>query len=713
MREGSGPREHDPVVQSRERLIALLGNPNSGKTTVFNALTGLRQKVANYPGVTVEKKEGRLRLPDGGRAVLLDLPGTYSLSASSPDERIATDILLGRSDASPRPDLVVCVVDASNLERNLYLVSQVIDTGLACVVALNMVDVAEAARISIDVPALARELGVTVIPTVASRGTGIPQLLSAIEQTVHPPVMQRRWRLPEPVEEECRELTGILEEAHSLARPIAFHEALTLLSSSTASLDGTGRFAPAVLNHVRKDHQKLDFLGFDRPAVIVDARYRWIKQICRTTSTSASDSRPSVSDRIDRVVTHRFWGVVIFLGLMALMFQMIFSWAALPTAWIGSGFDHLGAAITAILPPGDLRDLIVRGGLGGVAAVVTFLPQILFLFLFLGILEDTGYMARAAFIMDRLMSSVGLHGKSFIPLLSSFACAVPGIMATRTIENRRDRIATIMVAPLMSCSARLPVYTLLIAAFIPAGQILGVFSLSGLTLFALYVLGFVAAAGMAWVFKKTLLRSPAQEFIMELPPYRLPSVRSIGLQLYEKALSFLKRAGTIILGVSIVLWFLASYPKLDRATPSEQLAQSFAGQAGRTIEPLIAPLGFDWKIGIGLVSSLLQREVFVSTMGTLYNVEGARDGSGSLSLQERLRNERDPVTGARTFTLLTALSLMVYYVLAMQCISTVVIVYRETGGWKWPLLQIGYMTALAYGATFLVHVIGGALGIGG
>jgi ferrous iron transport protein B len=419
------------------------------------------------------------------------------------------------------------------------------------------------------------------------------------------------------------------------------------------------------------------------------------------------------SDRIDGIVTHRVWGFLIFLGLIAIMFQSIFSWANVPMELIGEGFDWLGVTVTQLMPPGDLRNLIVHGGIAGVAAVVTFLPQILFLFLFLGLMEDTGYMARAAFIMDRLMSKVGLHGKAFIPLLSSFACAIPGIMSTRTIENPKDRLVTMLVAPLMSCSARLPVYTLLIAAFIPGKTVLGIFSLAGITLFALYLLGLLAALTMAWVFKKTLLKSAPPVFIMELPPYKLPSIKSIILQMWERSFLFLRKAGTIILGVSIILWFLASYPRIENGTPADQLHHSFAGMAGRMIEPAIRPLGFDWKIGIGLVTSLLQREVFVSTMGTIYNVKNADASDGSVSLQQLMQNDRDQATGAHTFTMLTAICIMVYYVLAMQCLSTVAVMKRETNGWKWPLFQIGYMTTLAYSVTFAVYHAGLWLGWGG
>lgn len=702
-----------PAAATRIQNIALIGNPNCGKTTLFNALTGLRQKVGNYPGVTVERKEGRVLFEDDTEASLLDLPGTYSLTANSPDEKIATDVLLGRVDHTNIPDLVVCVVDASNLERNLYLVSQIIDRHLPVVVALNMIDLATEEGIEIDVEQLERELGVRVVPIVSSKGTGIPALKKAMGETTRPTGNARQWRLPDAVHKETQELVDILRNKHHLADPVAFHEAILLLTSQSAMLDHMDRFDPEVRDHVKRDHQKLDFLGFDRQSVFVESRYEWIKRVCAASLQQQPRTTTSPSDKIDRIVTHRVWGFVVFLGLMSVMFQSIFAWANIPMELIGDGFDRVGQQVTLLMPPGDLRDLIVNGGIAGVAAVVTFLPQILFLFLFLGLLEDTGYMSRAAFIMDRLMSKVGLHGKSFIPMLSSFACAIPGIMAARTIESPKDRLVTMLVSPLMSCSARLPVYTLLIAAFIPNTSVLGLFSLAGITMLSMYLLGLVAALSMAWLFKKTLLKSAPPIFIMELPPYRLPSLKSVIMQMWERSLLFLKRAGTIILGVSIILWFLASYPKLENASPSEQLKQSFAGRTGHLIEPLIKPLGFDWKVGIGLVGSILQREVFVSTMGTIYNIQNADENEGSVSLRQQMQQDRDPVTGAPTFTVLTAICLMVYYVLAMQCMSTVAVMRRETNGWKWPLFQIGYMTALAYSVTFVVYRAGLFFGFGG
>lgn len=702
----------ETVKQVRVRYVALIGNPNCGKTTLFNALTGLRQKVGNYPGVTVEKKEGRLTFAGNSEATLLDLPGTYSLNATSPDEKIATDILLGRADHTQRPDVVVCVVDASNIERNLYLVSQILDRQIPVVVALNMVDVAEEAGIEVDVKMLERELGVPVVATIANKGIGINELKEAIANAQSRTAQKRPWIMPALVEEECDELVGLLQQYHKLNENSAFDEALRLLTSPEALEEHRDRFAPELLAHVQKDHERLDFMGIDRQSVVVEARYEWIKSVCANAVTQAHSPALSTSDKLDRVFTHRIWGFVIFVGLMALIFQTIFAWATVPMDLIGEGFDWIGNHIHEVMPAGDVRDLLINGGLAGVAAVVTFLPQILFLFLFLGLLEDTGYMARAAFIMDRLMSKVGLHGKSFIPMLSSFACAIPGIMATRTIESPKDRLVTMLVSPLVSCSARLPVYALLIAAFIPHDHVLGFLSLPALTLLSMYLLGLVMALSMAWLFKKTLLRGAAPLFLMELPPYKLPSLKSVLLQMWERSKLFLKNAGTIILGVSIILWFLATYPRVEGVTPAEQLQHSFVGKAGQLIEPVIKPLGFDWKIGIGIIASLLQREVFVSTMGTIYNIQNSDDESGSLSLQQQMKNDIDPETGLPVWTALTAICVMVYYVLAMQCMSTLAVLKRETNSWKWPLFQLGYMTALAYAVTFVVYRVGLLWGFG-
>ena len=684
--------------------IALIGNPNCGKTTLFNSLTGLRHKVGNYPGVTVEKKEGILSV--GKRDVtILDLPGTYSLSANSPDEQIVSDVLFGRIPGTPIPDLVMFVADATNLERNLYLLSQIIDLTIPVVVSLNMIDRVKEAGIEIDTTILRQEFGVTFIPMVASKGVGVDQLIAALENVTTDKSVMRRWSVPEPVRIEHEELVSILVANEKMPEPAAFHEAQLLLSIPGPIKATSRSLTDETLSHVKMDHHNLQKLGVDRHSVFVESRYRWINSVYKKSVIhNIARRQQTTHDSIDAVLTHRIWGFVIFFALMAVMFQTIFTWANYPMELIGSGFDNLASLVSEVIPEGDLQNLIANGIIGGVGAVVTFLPQILFLFLFLGLLEDTGYMSRAAFIMDRVMSKVGLHGKSFIPLLSSFACAIPGIMATRTIENPRDRLVTILVAPLMSCSARLPVFSLLIASFVPNIMVFGYFSLPAIVLISMYLLGLVAALGTARILKSTILKGPTPAFIMELPPYRIPTLRNTLIHMWERSVLFLKNAGTIILGVSIILWFLATYPKLENGTSSEKLAYSFVGRAGHAIEPALKPLGFDWKIGIGIISSLLQREVFVGTLGTIYNIEHADEANASL--KQQMQKDKDPMTGTPSFTLLTAICIMVYYVLAMQCLSTVAVVRRETNGWKWPAFQFAYMTILAYVGTLITYRVG-------
>ncbi len=686
------------------RTIALIGNPNCGKTTLFNELTGMRQKVGNYPGVTVEKKEGRIQ--NGEEEItVLDLPGTYSLSANSPDEKVVTDILFGKIPDTPLPDIIIFVADATNLERNLYLLSQVIDLKIPTIVALNMIDRAEETGIIIDTKMLQKEFGIPFIPMVASKGIGIDTLTDSFDTLSVNTDVIRRWSIPEPVRIEHDELVSMLINDEKLSEPAAFHEAQLLLSSTHDVAAYSGEYSNATLSHLAKDHSNLTVNGVDRHSVFVESRFRWTNAIYKkSVRHSNRRNQHTIHDSIDGVLTHSVWGFVIFFVLMAVMFQTIFTWANYPMELIGAGFDILAQSISTVIPPGDFQSLIANGIIGGVGAVVTFLPQILFLFLFLGFLEDTGYMARAAFIMDRVMSKVGLHGKSFIPLLSSFACAIPGIMATRTIENPRDRLVTILVAPLMSCSARLPVFALLIASFIPNILLLGFISLPAVVLISMYLLGLVSALLTARILKSTILKGPKPAFIMELPPYRLPSLKNTLIHMWERSMLFLKNAGTIILGVSIILWFLATYPKLDGGTSSDKLAHSFVGRAGHAIEPVLKPLGFDWKIGIGIISSILQREVFVGTLGTIYNIEHADEESATL--KQQMQKDKDPVTGAPTFTILTALCIMVYYVLAMQCLSTVAVVHRETNGWKWPAVQFIYMTLLAYAGTFVTYRVG-------
>ena len=677
------------------RHIAIAGNPNCGKSTIFNALTGLRQKVGNYPGVTVEKKTGRFFGSHGEAMELLDLPGSYSLQVRSPDEAVARDVLLGRLPGTPRPDAIICVVDASNLERNLYLVAQMLELQIPVVVALNMVDVAEKNGLVIDLMALREKLGVPVIPMVATKGVGFIELRQALSRT------------PLPNPPNCAQMPIVLElETVALAKqlPVAAEvargEALLLLTLHEQAIDELVHHDRAIIAATKTAQERLRTAGIDPTSAPVEARYQWIGQVC-----SAALHRGGLlhaanhSDRLDAWLTHRVWGWVAFLAMMTLMFFCIFTVAAYPMDWIDAGIGALGKWVGDLLPESDLRSLITDGVIAGVGGVVIFLPQILILFFFLGILEDTGYMARAAFIMDRLMSKVGLHGKSFIPMLSSFACAIPGIMATRTIENRKDRLVTILVAPLMSCSARLPVYALMIAVLIPMASAL---EKAGIML-SMYLLGIFAAFAMAWLFKKTLLRGETPMLLLEMPPYRMPAWRTVLLRMWERGLLFLRRAGTVILALSILLWALATYPKPSNPdTPaSEAIAHSFAGKMGHAIEPLIAPLGYDWKIGIGLIASFAAREVFVGTMSIVYAVESG-DEEDITPLRDVMIGETHE-NGTPVFTPLVCIGLMVFYVLAMQCISTVAIVRRETNSWRWPLFQIAYMTGLAWLAAFVVY----------
>jgi ferrous iron transport protein B len=719
----------------------LTGNPNCGKTTLFNALTGLRAKVGNYAGVTVERKEGRLLgAPARLNIRVLDLPGTYSLSPQSLDEQISRDVLLNRLPELPPPALIAVVVDASNLQRNLYYATQVIELGYPTLIALNMVDVAQSNGHEINVAKLAEELGVPVLPIVASEGQGVPEmrqaLVSALQNQNRPtPRPQRFCELPEALDRETGLLADALGKALPDRRPQAPAEALLILSNEKALASSSKHYPAAILQAVGAARQRLDAAGVDWRGAVIEARYLCVSDIQRAVTTELAPPGETFSDRLDRVLTHKVWGTLIFIAIMMVMFQSIFTFARIPMDALQAGVDWLGGAVSRLIPTGDLNSLVVDGVIAGVGAVVVFLPQILLLFLFIGFLEDTGYMARAAFLMDRLMSKVGLHGKSFIPMLSSFACAIPGIMATRTIESPKDRLVTILVSPLMSCSARLPVYTLLIAACIPNITIFGFLKLAGLTMLGMYLLGIIVALLMAWFFKKTLLRGEPPLLIMELPPYKRPLVRVVVRHMWDRSKLFLRRAGTVILGINILLWFLATYPhdtRLDQefavkraamaGAPAAQLAaldnekdslrlqNSFAGRLGHLIEPAIAPLGFDWKMGIGIVSSFAAREVFVSTMSTVYNVGNYDHSAAGMNgivktLQAQHRSDGTPI-----YTPLTALTLMVFYVFALQCVSTVAIVHRETNSWKWPIFQWLYMGVLAWGLAFLTFHLGHLLG---
>ncbi|HEX8889182.1 MAG TPA: ferrous iron transport protein B [Pyrinomonadaceae bacterium] len=712
-------------LQARPLVIALGGNPNAGKTTLFNALTGLRQKVANYPGVTVERKEGAWSLNAGAPpARLIDLPGLYSLDAASIDEQIARDVLTGKIPNLPAPDVIVAVVDATNLERNLYLVTQLLEYGRPVIIALTMVDLAEKRGLEIDEKQLAESFGVPVIPVTAHQRLGIDALSSAVLKAAGGKGKGAGWRLSDSSE---RELMALMEggedyvNRHAALRELYGEELPSDEERARAVKSARERLAQANAN------------WWQEPLL---ARYDWIENISSKAVRKHATPSMTTTERIDYILTHKFFGPLILIAVMLLVFQTIFSWATLPMDLIDKGFGRLGDAVGGMLAPGLLRDLLVDGIIAGVGGVVVFLPQILLLFFFIAILEDTGYMARAAFLMDRLMRGVGLHGKAFMPLLSSFACAIPGIMATRTIENPKDRIATIMIAPFMSCSARLPVYTLMIAAFFSGRKLFGFLSIGALMIMAMYLLGIAVAICVAWVLKRTILKAPTPPLVLELPPYRVPNFLTILQMMLSRAMLFLKRAGTVILAISIILWALATFPRISPASPAspsslssqsssqdstdsqdsesetdlhgEQLRQSYAGRAGRLIEPVIKPLGFDWKMGVALISSFAARETLVSTLSVIYNV-GNDEESSSNSLVNAVRDAKKE-DGTPAWTPLVALSMMVFFVLAMQCMSTVAIVRRETNSWRWPLFMIAYMTVLAYIASFITYQGGRLLG---
>lgn len=713
-------------------VIAVAGNPNCGKTTLFNAMTGLRQKVGNYPGVTVEKREGIVAGDASMR--LLDLPGTYSLSARSPDEQIARDVLIGRLRDTPRPDAVLVVVDATNLERNLYLATQVIELGLPTVVACNMMDLLREAGHRLDIEKLSAELGVPVIPTVAHRREGIQPLRAALKRACDDgrEAPGRPWRLSDPLEREISAVAERMSASGYLDGTTAQGAALLLLSEGEVPADNhlPRDVRQALANSLERLQENPDA---DLSLEVTTARYGWIGEVVDRCMTRAEGAAATVTDRLDRVLTHRFWGLTIFGAMMLAVFYSIFSLAEPLMEGIEDGMEAMQGLVHGSLPEGVLRGLLADGVVAGVGNVIVFFPQICILFLAIALLEDTGYMARAAFLMDRIMSRVGLHGKSFIPLLSSHACAIPGIMSARTIENPKDRLTTILVAPLMSCSARLPVYIVLISACLPAATSTKVF-----TIFSMYTLGIVTALAMATLFKKTLLRGPTPAFIMELPPYRVPRIGAVLRVMWDRSKLFLTRAGTVILAVTIVLWALMSFPisaereaefealraqaaeevadeealnerlaEINNREASEHLRHSVAGRMGRAIEPVIRPLGYDWQIGIAVIASFAAREVFVGSMGVIFAVGDADEESEPLRAQMRAATWPD---GSTLFTPLVAVSLMVFYVLACQCVSTIAVVRRETNTWRWPVFMFVYMTLLAYVAAFIVFQVGSALG---
>jgi ferrous iron transport protein B len=614
--------------------VALVGNPNSGKTALFNALTGSRQKVANYAGVTVERKEGQLKTPDGRTLSVLDLPGTYSLRARSPDEAVTRDAVLGKLAGERTPDVLVCVADATNLRLVLRLILELKAVGRPMVLALNMYDIAQRQGLRIDLDGLQRELGCPIVTTVATRKRGIEELVATIEETLQSGARtsENRWREP---------TSGEIRQAHREAQRI--------------------------------------LKAYVRPPERPD----------------------TLTGRIDSVLLHPTAGLAILLGVLFLMFQAVFTWAKPAQDLIDSAFSALGVLVAQQLPPGLLAGFLTDGVISGVGSVLVFLPQIMVLFFFIILLEDFGYMARAAFLMDRIMGGAGLHGRAFIPLLSSFACAIPGIMATRVIDNRRDRLTTILVAPLMTCSARIPVYTLIISAFIPNKTVLGFMSLQGLVMFGLYATGILSALAVSFLTRRLFWRGAVEPFLMELPTYKLPDPENVARNLLLRAKIFIMRAGRIIFPMMIVIWFLSSFPGAPAGATDPAINYSIAGRLGQLLQPALAPIGFNWQMTVALIPGFAAREVAVAALGTVYAIGSADAAPGALA-----------TTLAHHWSMATGLAFLAWYVFAPQCASTLGVVKRETNSWRWPLVMLAYMTALAYAASFIVYQAARALGAG-
>lgn len=705
-----------------ERIIsvALVGNPNCGKTSLFNALTGLNQKVSNFPGTTVEKKIGETALSATVKLQVIDLPGTYSLYPKSADELVTYEILRNKSETN-FPDLVVFIADASNLKRNLLLFTQVCDLGVPAILALNMLDVAERRGISYNLEALSEALHVPVIPINARKKIGVEPIKQTILERL-PKVHAAFYSIEHLNQEMLADLGKVSDKRNAYAALQYAINAKELISEKSLRIKEIF------------DQYQFNARQFQEDEVF--ARYHLIDAAVKKSRLQAQDNlKKSITKRVDAVLTHRFYGIGIFLVLMFLIFQAVFSWSTYPMELVENGFAFLSEYIKNALPQGVLNDLLVQGVLAGLSGVIVFLPQIIVLFFFIAILEDVGYMARVGFIMDRVMRPFGMNGKSIVPLISGMACAVPSIMASRSIENKRERLITILVIPLMSCSARLPVYALLISIFIPDTAVWGPFNIHGLVLMLMYLIGFAAALLSAWIFKHFIKSEQQNYFLMELPGYKLPLPGNLLITLYEKASAFVVGAGKIIIAVSVILWVLASTGPRDKMNAVAQkyeqhmaqlndaekneallgglnlqrnadfLEASYAGQFGKFIEPAIRPLGFDWKIGIALLTSMAAREVFVGTMSTIYSVSGADDNLHSI--RDAMVKETNTQTGKPSYSLATVFSLLLFYAFALQCISTVAIVKKETGASKWAIIQFVYLTVLAYGSSFLVYQLFG------
>jgi len=721
-------------------LVALAGNPNTGKTSVFNRLTGSDQKVGNYPGITVDRFEGRLSLGGGREARLVDVPGTYSLSARSAEEQIACQAIAGITPL-PAPALVIVVVDSTQLLRNLYLTLQVLETAVPVVVALNMLDMLEERGQTIDREVLSRALGVEVVPVSGLHGTGMDELRRAIARTLDRPAGEQpvpRWKKTPELARDLEAVASAIPESWRLDGVDRRH-ALALWALLSIDEDDELRdIPPALRERVFAVRHEAGAAGREIEAEVISARYAWIDEHGSPALHQKEVRKKAATERADAVLLHPIGGFFLFLLAMGLMFQALFSWSDPAIGAIEAAIAALSRGVEAGLPEGIFRDFITEGLIAGVGSVVVFLPQILMLFFFIGVMEDSGYMARVAFLMDRIMRMLGLHGRAFVPMLSGFACAVPAIMATRTMERRRNRLLTMMVVPLMSCSARLPVYALLIGALFPARRVLGFLPLQGLMMIGMYLFSTVIALVATWVLGKTLFKGPKVPLILELPPYRLPHWRSVGRMMLQRAGLFLREAGRVILVCTILIWLLLYFPQhpkletdyaalrtaasatLEGEALSERLAaidaqehgevfrNSYGAQLGHAMEPVIAPLGFDWKMGVGIIGAFAAREMFVGTMGIVYGLEADVD-EGSSTLREKIRSETHP-DGRPVFTPLVGLSLLVFFALACQCMATLATVYRETHSWRWPIFLFSYMTALAWVASFLVYQGGRLLG---
>jgi ferrous iron transport protein B len=707
--------DHRPAADPHLPRLALIGNPNSGKTSLFNQLTGLNQKVGNFPGVTVDRKTGIAQLGGQRRAEIIDLPGTYSLYPKSLDEQVIADLLYN-PDSADYPDFVVVTVDASNLRRSLLLFSQLADLGLPAILALNMTDVAAERGITIDLPVLERELGVPVVPMNARKGVGVAALRIVMAERLAAPPAMHFWQPADellPLVRQIRYYFNLHNDYLALHYAHQFRQ-LRFLSDDDR----------AYLQELTTQYK---FDSMARQAEETIARYAHINELLlEVVTVTRTEQREPVSNKIDKVLTHRIFGYLIFLAVLFLLFQAIFAWAQYPMDWIDQGISALSATIQAHFH-GPLVRLLTEGVIAGLGGVLIFIPQIALLFAFLAVLEETGYMARVTFLMDKLMRPFGLSGKSVVPLISGLACAVPAIMGARTIESWKDRMLTIFVTPLMSCSARIPVYTVLVALVVPDESWLGIFNMRGLVLMGLYLLGLFSALISAFILKKVLKARERSYFIMEFPVYRWPRWKNVGLTIVEKVKAFIFQAGKVIVAISVLLWVLASYgpgtrqdeaekqvqqqaatqrwpaAETERQIASARLETSYAGTFGHVIEPVIRPLGFDWKVGIALLTSFAAREVFVGTMSTIYSVGQDADLG---TVQQKLANEKD-LHGQPFFTPVRALSLLVFYVFAMQCMSTLAVTYRETKSWRWPLGQLVYMTGLAYAASLLVWQVWG------